>query len=143
MSRCRRPRRNHRLVRKVLAAVVPLPGSLEASWWDIAATCVWWCPGKRFVVLAFRWRSEAIWKCSATRSAKVRHRRKGSLLSSETAFAGWALWRPATQALRDVKSWQTKLEATPRSSAVMRKLLGEAVVFRIQDRTRSVPLRLL
>ena len=41
------------------------------------------------------------------------------------------------------ESWQTKLEATPRSSAVMRKFLGEAVVFRIQIRTRSVPLRLL
>ena len=106
-------------------------------------TCVWRCPGRRSVVLAFRWRREAIWKFSATRSAKVRHRWKGSLLSSETAFVGWALWRPATQALRDAKSWQTKLEATRRSSAVMRKFLGEAVVFRIQVRTRSVPLRLL
>jgi hypothetical protein len=30
---------------------------------------------------------------------------------SQTAFAGWALWRPATQALRGARSWQTRWEA--------------------------------
>ena len=143
MSRCLKPCRNLWLLREAQAAGGPLLVSLEVFWRDIAVTCVWSCPERRLVVLASRWRRAAVWKCSATRSAKARCRWKGSLLSSETAFGGWALWRPAAQALRDAKSWQTKLEATVHSSAVMRKSLGEAEVFRIQVRTRSVPLRLL
>ena len=118
----------------------PLLVSLEVFWQDIAATCVWRCPGRRFVVLVSRWRRAAGWKFSATRSAKVRCRWEGSLLFSVTAFEGWAWWRPATQALRGAKSWQTTWEAIVLFSGVLQRSRWEVIVSQMRGRTKSVPL---
>jgi hypothetical protein len=142
MSRCLKPCRNLWLLREAQAAGGPLLVSLEVFWRDIAVTCVWWCPERRLVVLVSRWRRAAVWKCSETRSAQARCRWKGSLLSSETAFGGWALWRPATQALRGAKAWQTRWEAIVRFSGVLQRSLWEGEAFQMQGRIRSVPLRL-
>ena len=142
MSRCLKPCRNLWLLREAQAAGGPLLVSLEVFWRDIAVTCVWWCPERWLVVLASRWRGAAIWKFFATHSAKERRRWKGSLPFSETAYGGWASWRPAAQVWRDAKSWQTGWEAIVRFSGVLRRSLWEVEVFQMQGRTRSVPLRL-
>ena len=143
MSFCRKPRRNLWQLREALAAEGPRRAPLEVSWQDIAVTCVWWCPGRQSVAHAFKWLRVVIWKCSGTRNATGWHQWKGFLLSLGMVCGGWALWRPVVQDLRGVKPWRQRLEEMPRSSVAMRKSLGEAVVFRIQVRTRSVPLRLL
>ena len=140
MSQCRKPRRNLWLMREVQAAAGPLLESLEHFWQDTAVTCVWRCPEKRLVVRVSRWHRVAIWKLSATRSAKARRRWKGSLLSSETVFGGWALWRPVVQALRGAGSWRTRWEAIVRFSAVPRRNWEEVEAFRIRGRTRPAPL---
>ena len=142
MSRCIKPCRNLWLLREAQAAAGPLLVSLQAFWLDIAVTCVWWCPERRLVVIASRWRRAAVWKCSETRSAQARCRWKGSLISSETAFGGWALWRPVAWALRGAKSWQTRWEAIVRFSGVLQRSLWEGEACQLQGRIRSVPLRL-
>ena len=137
--RCHRPRRLLRLWRAAQGAEGRQSAPRAVSWQDTAVTCALLCQGKRRVVPASRWRRADFWRRSGTRSALAPSRWKGSLLSSETPYAGWALWRPVMQDWKGASCWPTRWEAIVRFSAVKQRSRGEAVASRIPGHSAPAP----